>query len=56
MVNNGKCDNMENTNKTVIHIYLAQFCSVFVSISPLLFKNFPDLQQILKIKKDLCHG
>ena len=53
-VNNGKCDNMGNTNKTVTHIPYTQGWSIFVFISyPLLIKSFPDLQQILEIKKTL---
>ena len=52
-VNNGKCDNMGNTNKTVTHIPYTQGWSIFVFISyPLLIKSFPDLQQILEIKKN----
>ena len=47
-----KCDNMENTLKTVIHILLTQGRSIAVFVShPLLFKHFTDLQQILETEK-----
>ena len=54
-VDNGKCDNMRNTNKTVINIPYSKGWSIFVFISyPLPFKNFTDLQQILEIIKNLA--
>ena len=46
---------MGNTNKNVIHIPLIQDCSTFVFTSYLLvFKNFPDLQQIFGIEKNVA--
>ena len=54
-INNGNCDNMGNTNKTVIHIPKTQGWSIFVFISyPLLLKNFTDLQQFLETKRNFA--
>ena len=53
-VNNGNCDNMGNTNKNVIHIpWFKTAQHVFIS-DLLVFKNFPDLQQIFGIEKNVA--
>ena len=55
LIMNGKCDNMGNTNKTVIHIPQTQGWSIFAFISCLLLlKNLSGLQQILEIKKNFA--
>ena len=54
-VGNGKCDNMENTNKTVTHIPYTQDKSIFGFVLYILvFKNFTDLQQIFEIKQNFA--
>ena len=40
--------------KTVIHIHQLRVAQYFFIWCLLLFKNFTDLQQILKIKKDFA--
>ena len=46
---------MKNAKKTVIHIHQLSVAPTFFFIwYPLLFKNFPDLYQILEIKKNFA--